>query len=421
MEENNWTISDNEDYYLNNITLENIMGPRRNSLYVVIPITVIYLVILLTGLIGNVSTCVVIARNKSMHTATNYYLFNLAISDLLLLLSGLPPEIYSIWSRYPYIFGYTFCVLRGLFSETSANATVLTITAFTVERYVAICYPFLSHTLAKLSRIIKLILVIWVVAVCFALPQALQFEMVRNLPDVPESDTCQVVNPIIEHSFELSTFMFFVAPMTLITVLYVLIGLRLRNSTNMIRKDCGESNRHLGTVEACPNRNLSGRHHNSQSSRRVLKMLVDQGEAAKFAGKPLQDITLNDLPTLEEEREDNSENEEDDVTNDCEGNDVCMTSQKNKSTNDKNNSLCENDKFGKQSCISIRSVVFKLLQIRDAYIGIYISIEYGRIDQMRKYLSIMKFIELNFLFNKICHFLFSYIAIIFSLVKAQLK
>ncbi|KAK9751548.1 7 transmembrane receptor (rhodopsin family) [Popillia japonica] len=273
MEETNWTISDNDSYYLDDITLESIMGPRRNSLYVVIPITIIYVVILLTGLIGNVSTCVVIARNKSMHTATNYYLFNLAISDLLLLLSGLPPEIYSIWSRYPYIFGYTFCVLRGLFSETSANATVLTITAFTVERYVAICYPFLSHTLAKLSRIIKLILVIWLVAVCFAIPQALQFEVVRYIRDVPESDTCQVVNPIIEHSFELSTFMFFVAPMTLITVLYVLIGLRLRNSTNMMRKDCGESNRHLGTAEACPNRNLSGRHHNSQSSRRVLKML----------------------------------------------------------------------------------------------------------------------------------------------------
>lgn len=107
---------------------------RRDSLYVVLPITVIYAVIFFTGVIGNVSTCVVIARNKSMHTATNYYLFSLAVSDLLLLVSGIPPEMYYIWSQFPYIFGEAFCIIQSFAAETSANATVLTITAFTVER-----------------------------------------------------------------------------------------------------------------------------------------------------------------------------------------------------------------------------------------------------------------------------------------------
>lgn len=37
----------------------------------------------MTGVIGNVTTCVVIAGNSYMHTATNYYLFSLAISDML--------------------------------------------------------------------------------------------------------------------------------------------------------------------------------------------------------------------------------------------------------------------------------------------------------------------------------------------------
>lgn len=57
---------------------------------------------------------------------------SLAMSDLLLLISGVPQEIYHIWIKYPYIFGEAFCVIRGLAAETSANATVLTITAFTV-------------------------------------------------------------------------------------------------------------------------------------------------------------------------------------------------------------------------------------------------------------------------------------------------
>lgn len=69
------------------------------------------------------------------------------------------------------MFGEAFCVLTGFAAETSANATVLTITAFTVERYVAICHPFLSHTVSKLSRAIKFVVAIWLLALCLAVPQ----------------------------------------------------------------------------------------------------------------------------------------------------------------------------------------------------------------------------------------------------------
>lgn len=64
-----------------------------------------------------------------------------------------------------------FCIIRGFAAETSTNATVLTITAFTIERYVAICHPFLSHTESNLSRAFKYILIIWVVALTLAFPQ----------------------------------------------------------------------------------------------------------------------------------------------------------------------------------------------------------------------------------------------------------
>ncbi|CAL8106672.1 unnamed protein product [Orchesella dallaii] len=47
----------------------------RDSLSVAVPMTVVYVVILLSGLLGNISTCIVIAKNTYMHTATNYYLF----------------------------------------------------------------------------------------------------------------------------------------------------------------------------------------------------------------------------------------------------------------------------------------------------------------------------------------------------------
>ncbi|GLG99295.1 Pyrokinin-1 receptor [Gryllus bimaculatus] len=270
-----------------NVSFEMSAPATRDPLYIVIPITVLYSVIFFTGVVGNVVTCIVISRNKHMHTATNYYLFSLAVSDLLLLVSGLPQEMHFIWSRYPYVFGEAFCILRGLAAETSANATVLTITAFTVERYVAICHPFLSHTMSKLSRAVKLILVIWVVALAFAVPQAIQFGL---LGDSPDRVMCIVKKVVMKHSFEISTFLFFVTPMTLITVLYALIGLRLRRSS-MMKKTAGSfsQKKSTHTLELCASGAAGGagasgsggggatggsRHYHSQSSRRVLKMLV---------------------------------------------------------------------------------------------------------------------------------------------------
>ena len=64
------------------------LGPKRDSLYFVIPITVIYVLIFISGLFGNFCTCAVISRNRYMRTTTNYYLFSLAMSDLLFLVMG---------------------------------------------------------------------------------------------------------------------------------------------------------------------------------------------------------------------------------------------------------------------------------------------------------------------------------------------
>ncbi|EEB16907.1 class B secretin-like G-protein coupled receptor GPRghp2, putative [Pediculus humanus corporis] len=251
----------------NNFTM--LMFPRRDPLYIVIPMTIIYSFIFITGVVGNVITFIVIVKNKYMHTATNYYLFSLAISDLLLLVSGLPQEMVSIWCRYPYMFGEIFCVLRGLSAETSTNASVLTITAFTVERYVAICHPFLSHTMSKLSRAVKLIIVIWLVALSFAIPQAIQFGVVI-IDNDPDQAMCTLKRTIIDHSFVLSSFLFFVTPMTLITVLYVLIGIKLRKSSMMKRNGSSFYN------NVDNKNNQRGKYYppHHQSSKRVLKMLV---------------------------------------------------------------------------------------------------------------------------------------------------
>ncbi|CAI2734189.1 unnamed protein product [Schistosoma spindalis] len=66
--------------------IEHELGPQRMSLTRQILIGIVYTSIFCTGLLGNLATCIVIARNSFMHTRTNCYLFTLSVSDLLLLI-----------------------------------------------------------------------------------------------------------------------------------------------------------------------------------------------------------------------------------------------------------------------------------------------------------------------------------------------
>jgi len=66
-----------------------MMGPSRVSIDLLIPITLVYCLLIFSGVIGNAITCfVIILNDASKHTATNCYLFSMAISDFIFILLG---------------------------------------------------------------------------------------------------------------------------------------------------------------------------------------------------------------------------------------------------------------------------------------------------------------------------------------------
>ncbi|XP_076077991.1 pyrokinin-1 receptor-like [Mytilus galloprovincialis] len=249
----------NEDLILSHL------GPRRHDLPVVVILLIIYCLIFISGTVGNICTCVVIVKNNYMQTTTNYYLFSLAISDMLTLLFGLPPEAYAVLESYPWRFGEAFCLFKSCLFEMTAYVSVLTITAFSVERYIAICYPLKAHKFADLKRSIKIIIAIWIVSFFFALPYPIHTRTFYVLNDnngvsIPETLQCNI--PTIWRDrmrivFQISTILFFVFPMSVITVLYVLIALALRKTT--LKRSCSEESRGYSS---------------SHSIKAVLRMLV---------------------------------------------------------------------------------------------------------------------------------------------------
>ncbi|XP_045198104.1 neuropeptides capa receptor-like isoform X2 [Mercenaria mercenaria] len=191
---------------------------------------------------------------------------------------GLPPEAYSIWESYPWRFGKAFCIIKALFAEMTSYASVLTITAFTIERYIAICKPLKSHKIVAFSRCIKIIIAIWVISLCCALPYPIHTDLFYYVHDdagnpIQDSLQCNIPPQYDErmmHVFQLSTFVFFVFPLTVIVVLYSLIGCTLRKaelSREPSHKRCHGSGRH----------NSQGQHERSPTfiaRRSVLKVLV---------------------------------------------------------------------------------------------------------------------------------------------------
>ena len=75
--------------------LESRLGVQTLPLHVVVPITALYSLISLTGIVGNVVVCMVIAKHPNMHTATNYYLFSLAVADVTILVFGEMHYLYT--------------------------------------------------------------------------------------------------------------------------------------------------------------------------------------------------------------------------------------------------------------------------------------------------------------------------------------
>lgn len=134
-----------------------------------VPVTAVCLGLFAVGVSGNVVTVLLIGRYRDMRTTTNLYLGSMAVSDLLILL-GLPFDLYRLWRSRPWVFGPLLCRLSLYVGEGCTYATLLHMTALSVERYLAICRPLRARVLVTRSRVRALIAALWAVALLSAGP-----------------------------------------------------------------------------------------------------------------------------------------------------------------------------------------------------------------------------------------------------------
>uniref|UniRef100_G3U1P4 Neuromedin U receptor 2 n=2 Tax=Loxodonta africana TaxID=9785 RepID=G3U1P4_LOXAF len=232
-------LEDSLKIYLNSTEdyLTFLYGPPRSPLF--LPMTAVYTLIFVVGVIGNLLVCLVILRHQSMKTPTNYYLFSLAVSDLLVLLLGMPLEVYEMWYNYPFLFGSVGCYFKTALFETVCFASILSVTTVSVERYVAILHPFRAKLESTRRRALRILAVVWGFSILFSLPNTsihgIKLQYFPNGSLVPGSATCTVIKPMWIYNFiiQVTSFLFYILPMTVISVLYYLMGLRLKRDQSL--------------------------------------------------------------------------------------------------------------------------------------------------------------------------------------------
>ncbi|XP_058023834.1 LOW QUALITY PROTEIN: neuromedin-U receptor 2 [Ahaetulla prasina] len=224
-----------EDYLL------FLYGPKHSHLS--LPMTWIYALIFIVGVSGNLLVCLVILKHRNMKTPTNCYLFSLAISDLLVLLFGMPLEVYEMWSNYPFLFGLVGCYFKTAFFETVCFASILIITMVSIERYIAVLHPFPARLKNTQQRALRIIFILWLLSILFSLPNAsvhgIKLQYFPNNTEVPGSAICAVVKSMWIYNWiiQLTSLLFYVLPMSIISVLYCLMGLKLRRDRSLEVKD----------------------------------------------------------------------------------------------------------------------------------------------------------------------------------------
>ncbi|XP_029439305.1 neuromedin-U receptor 2 [Rhinatrema bivittatum] len=224
-------LNSTEDY------LAFLCGPKRSHLF--LPMTLVYASIFVIGVTGNLLVCLVILKHRNMKTPTNYYLFSLAVSDLLVLIFGMPLEIYEMWSNYPFLFGAVGCYFKTALFETVCFASILSVTTVSIERYVAIIYPFRAKLESTRKRALRILVVIWILSILFSIPNTsthgIMLQYFPNRTLVPNSATCIVVKPMWIYNciIQVTSFLFYVLPMAVISVLYYLMGLKLRQDKSL--------------------------------------------------------------------------------------------------------------------------------------------------------------------------------------------
>ncbi|XP_064088385.1 LOW QUALITY PROTEIN: uncharacterized protein LOC135202858 [Macrobrachium nipponense] len=201
--------------------LTSLVKRRRDPGRTVI-IILVYSILIAVSLFGNLLVCHVVLRTRRLHTLTNTFLANLAVSDLLMTALNIPFNVARVLlDDWP--FGSFMCSMVPFVQVTSVYVSAFTMVAIALDRYQVIVHP-LKPRLGSFHGAI-IIAVVWLLAALVSLPYAIYSEVVEVFT-YRKLTRCQAHYPPPALQFRqwltLATFLTqYVIPLSITAVAYV--------------------------------------------------------------------------------------------------------------------------------------------------------------------------------------------------------
>ncbi|KAL2087603.1 hypothetical protein ACEWY4_016431 [Coilia grayii] len=129
----------------------------------------LYILIFLLSVFGNLLIIGVLTLNKRMRTVTNSFLLSLAVSDLMMAVFCMPFTLIPNL-RQDFTFGAAMCKIVTYFMGISVSISTFSLVAIAIERYSAICNPLKSRSWQTRSHAYKVIAATWVISIIIMVP-----------------------------------------------------------------------------------------------------------------------------------------------------------------------------------------------------------------------------------------------------------
>ncbi|XP_033980347.1 galanin receptor type 1 [Trematomus bernacchii] len=196
----------------------------------------IFGLIFLLGVIGNTMVITVLARSKPEHprSTTNIFILNLSVADLFYLLFCVPFQS-TIYMLPTWVLGAFICKFIHYFFTVSMLVSIFTLSAMSVDRYVAIVHARKSSSIRVGRHAILGVVLIWILSLGMAAPVA----HYQNIVEREDNGTfCWEVWPDHQRKvYVMSTFVFgYLLPLTLISVCYAKVLNHLHKKLKNVSK-----------------------------------------------------------------------------------------------------------------------------------------------------------------------------------------
>ncbi|KAL1782621.1 C-C chemokine receptor type 3 [Sigmodon hispidus] len=138
----------------------------------------LYSLVFIIGLLGNMVVVLILIKYQKLQIMTNIYLLNLAISDLLFLIT-VPFWIhYVVWNKWD--FGYHMCKLLSGFYYLALYSEIFFIILLTIDRYLAIVHAVFALRTRTVTFATITSIITWGLAGLAAFPEFVFHESQDN-------------------------------------------------------------------------------------------------------------------------------------------------------------------------------------------------------------------------------------------------